>query len=331
MSAVQDIHHEGHEAHEGNRGGVRVSDRGSRTRAAVTVGVIAMLAVVTVAGQQVFRTATVSVAVNASVKRGNRVVANLTARDFRLTDNGVAQTIDAISVEAVPIDVTLFLDTSGSTAGKLDDMKHDVQQIIKLLRPVDRFRLLTIGDAVYETVPWVPAGTTVSLTFGPVGGISLIQDALLIGLLHRPDADRRHLVVAMTDRRDCGSVVSSAAIRELAARSEAVLHLVDQEGGGGDAAYRVRTCSPRGRGDGPAILLQAAERTGGTLHEQSFFFRASALLRAFKSIFDDFRQSYVLRYSPTGVSPNGWHAIRVEVPAVKDATIRARQGYYGDK
>ena len=182
-----------------------------------------------------------------------------------------------------------------------------------------------------ETVPWVPAGATVSLPFGPVGGISLIQDALLIGLLHRPDADRRHLVVAMTDRRDCGSVVSSAAIRELAARSEAVLHLVDQEGGGGDAAYRVRTCSPRGRGDGPAILLQAAERTGGTLHEQSFFFRASALLRAFKAIFDDFRQSYVLRYSPTGVSPNGWHAIRVEVPAAKDATIRARQGYYGDK
>ena len=87
----------------------------------------------------------------------------------------------------MPIDVTLFLDTSGSTAGKLDDMKHDVQQIIKLLRPADRFRLLTIGDAVYETVPWVPAGTTVSLTFGPVGGISLIQDALLIGLLHRPD------------------------------------------------------------------------------------------------------------------------------------------------
>ena len=79
------------------------------------------------------------------------------------------------------------------------------------------------------------------------------------------------------------------------------------------------------------VLLEAAERTGGTLHEQSFFFRASALLRAFKTIFDDFRQSYVLRYSPAGVSPNGWHAIRVEVPAVKDATIRARQGYYGDK
>ena len=282
------------------------------------------------AAQQIFRAATVSVSVNASVKRGNRVVANLSAPDFRLTDNGVLQTIEAISVEAVPIDVTLFLDTSGSTAGKLDDMKHDVRQIVKLLRPADRFRLLTIGDAVYESVPWVPAGTTVSLTFGPVGGISLVQDALLYGLLHRPDADRRHLIVAMTDRRDCGSVVPSAMIRELAGRSEAVLHLIDQEGGGGDTAYRVRTCAPRGRGDGPSVLLDAAARTGGMLHEQSFFFRSSSLLRAFRTIFDDFRQSYILRYSPAGVAPEGWHAIRVTVPAVKDATIRARQGYYGD-
>ena len=48
---------------------------------------------------------------------------------------------------------TLFLDTSGSTAGKLDDMKRDVQGIVKMLRPGDRFRLLTIGDSVDEPVP----------------------------------------------------------------------------------------------------------------------------------------------------------------------------------
>ena len=66
-----------------------------------------------------------------------------------------------MSIESVPIDVTLFLDTSGSTAGKLDEMQHDVQTIMQLLRPGDRFRLLTIGDTVYQPVPWVPAGTKV--------------------------------------------------------------------------------------------------------------------------------------------------------------------------
>jgi VWFA-related protein len=277
-----------------------------------------------------FRATVVSVAVNASVKRGNRVVPNLTVSDFRLTDNAVAQTIDEVSRESVPIDVTLFLDTSASTAGKLGEMKEDVQNIVRLLRQGDRFRLLTIGDSVYENVPWVPADTKLDLSFGAVGGISLIQDALVMALFHRPDPDRRHLVVGLTDRRDCGSVVSSALLRELAARSEAVLHLIDHSGSGGDDNYRVRSCTPRGRPDGDRLLVEAAERTGGAFHTQSFFFRSSSLLRAFRTIFDEFRQSYVLRYSPSGVDLKGWHAIAVSVPAIKDATIRARQGYYGD-
>ena len=111
----------------------------------------------------VCRARTSTGAVTASVKRGNNTVTNLTAADFVVTDNGVAQTVEAVSIENVPIDVTLFLDTSGSTAGKLDEMKDDVQSIIRLLRPGDRFRLLTIGDSVYESVPWVNAGATVDV------------------------------------------------------------------------------------------------------------------------------------------------------------------------
>jgi hypothetical protein len=275
----------------------------------------------------VFRTGALTVSVNASVKRGNRVVANLTAKDFRLTDNRVEQTIEAVSIESVPVDVTLFLDTSGSTAGKLDDMKRDVQGIIRLLRKGDRFRLLTIADSVDEPVSWVPAGTAVNLAFSAVGGISLVHDALVVALLHRPQADRHHLVVGMTDRRDCGSVVSSSQLGELASRSEAVLHLVDQSGSGDAAAYRIRTCSPRGRFDGPDIIADAAARTGGTLHDPSYLF-GSSVLRAFRTIFDEFRQSYVLRYSPTGVPRGGWHAIAVQVPSIPGATIRARQGYF---
>jgi hypothetical protein len=155
-----------------------------------------------------------------------------------------------------------------------------------------------------------------------------VNDALVAALLHRPEADRRHLVVGMTDSRDCGSVVSSGLLRELASRSEAVLHLVEQSGGESHIASRIRTCSPRGRPDGPSIIADAAARTGGELHTPSFFFRSSAVLRAFRKIFDEFRQSYVLRYSPAGVARGGWHAIVVEVPAIAGATIRARQGYY---
>ena len=278
----------------------------------------------------IFHSTTSTVNVGVSVKKANNAVANLKAADFVLTDNGVPQTIEAVSIENVPIDVTLFLDTSGSTAGHLDDMKKDVQTIVQFLRVGDRFRLLTIGDSVYESVPWVPAGTKVDLSFGAVGGISLIRDALMLGFLHRVDPGRRHLVVGMTDRQDCGSVIPAKLFLEMAGRTDAVLHLVDYSGGGGDQRYRVRSCTPRAGPAGVRMIEDAAERTGGELHNQSRFFRASSIARAFRIIFDDFRQSYVLRYSPEKVSAKGWHAIVVRVPNIKDATVRARQGYYAD-
>ena len=277
-----------------------------------------------------FRAVTAVVTVSVSVKRGNAAVGNLKASDFTLTDSGVPQRIEAVSIESVPIDVTLFLDTSGSTAGKLDEMRQDVQSVLQLLRSEDRFRLLTIGDTVNEVVPWVAAGTKVPVGIEPVGGISLIRDALMLALVHRPEPGRRHLVVGMTDRQDCGSVVSTALLHEVSGRSEAVLHLVDYSGGGGDAHYRVRGCSPQARPGGEEVLSRAAERTGGELHDQSRFFRASSIARAFKTIFNDFRQSYVLRYSPEGVPAGGWHPIVVRVPAAGNATIRARQGYYAN-
>src|SRR5688572_12527336 len=106
-------------------------------------------------GQQaVFRADTASVSVSVAVKRGNNVIANLTTADFRLSDNGVPQVVEAVSIEDVPVDATLFMDTSGSTVGMRDSMERDIKELIRMLRPGDRFRLLTIGDSVLESVPW---------------------------------------------------------------------------------------------------------------------------------------------------------------------------------
>ena len=101
-----------------------------------TMLVLFILALTTASGQQrVFRAATELVSISVSVKRGNTPVATLTAKDFRLFDNDVAQTIEALSIESIPLDITLMMDTSGSTAGSLDRMKRDVSTIAGMLRP----------------------------------------------------------------------------------------------------------------------------------------------------------------------------------------------------
>ena len=176
--------------------------------------------------QGLFRARTELVAISASVKRGNAAVANLTAADFARHDNDVAQTIDALTIESVPLDVTLFMDTSGSTAGALDRMKRNVVSIAAMLRPDDRFRLLTIGLSVETPVPWQPAGRPVTLAMKAVPGISLVYDALVVALATRtggrpapPDCgdDRRARIAAVCRRR---------ARARHGGRSDAVLHWI---------------------------------------------------------------------------------------------------------
>jgi hypothetical protein len=70
-------------------------------------------------------------------------------------------------------------------------------------------------------------------------------------------------------------------------------------------------------------LEDAVKRTGGTVRPLSDSFKA------FADILEDFRSSYVLQYTPQGVSAPGWHELKVKVTRSGSFTIRARRGYSG--
>lgn len=287
---------------------------------------LAMVVALAGAGQAVFRARTDLVAISASVKRGNTPVANLAAADFRLTDNGVEQAIEAVTIESVPLDVTLFMDTSGSTAGALDRMKKNVVSIAAMLRPDDRFRLLTIGLSVEAPIPWQPAGTPISLEMKAMPGISVVYDAMFVALTHTPAPGRRHLIVAMTDGRDCGSLLDGPRMLDASGRSEAVVHWIYVSADADSDPNSISAwCTPNDGGE-VDFLAQTAARTGGDSHRSRF---GDPAVRTFAQILDDFRQSYVLRYSPQGVTARGWHAVTVNVPAHPALSIKARSGYFG--
>ncbi len=46
---------------------------------------------------------------------------------------------------------------------------------------------------------------------------------------------------------------------DVAGRSDAVMHLVDYSGGGGDSHYRVRGCSPLAAPGGEDLIARAEE------------------------------------------------------------------------
>jgi VWFA-related protein len=278
------------------------------------------------APQSRFRSGTTSVSVNVSVRAGNTPATGLTASDFVLTDNGVQQAIDSVAVEAVPIDVTLILDTSGSTAGGIGRLVTDAREIAGLLRPIDRLRLLTIDTYVHQLLPMQPAKDHAWPSRISFNGASSVYDALVAGMIAPVDVDRRHLVVAMTDGKDTTSVLNAATVRDVAGRSDAVLHVVIVDLPSAPPPVP-RNWLPRRDSDLDG-LQEAARRSGGQLHRPGPLL--SSTVRAFEAVFDDFRQSYVLRYTPARVRPDGWHEIQVKIERRGNYTVRARKGYFGD-
>jgi hypothetical protein len=261
-----------------------------------------------------FRTFTDIVAVDASVKKGKAPVGGLTAADFEVLDNGVVQQIDAVSIEAVPIDVTLVVDLSNSVIKNVHAFKDDIRKFVAMLRPADRVRVVSFAYDVREDVPMQSPASPPNLDGLEVGGATSFNDGLLYAMLWPEEPQRRHLVIAFTDGFDTYSTVGNASLPAIAGRVDVVLHAVLVE------PEQKAPASYHGSLD---ALLDAVRRTGGETHRQS---RA---VNDFKQIVDDFRASYVLRYTPRGVARGGWHALTVRVTRPGTFTVRARQGYGG--
>jgi hypothetical protein len=289
--------------------------------------IVAALAGSVVSGrepQAPFRSVRTVVSVNVTVTGWDAAVP-LMAADFVLTDNGVRQTIDALTVEAVPIDATLILDTSGSAAGGIRQLLRDAEAFAAQLQPVDRFRLLTIDTYVNEILPLRPSARPVWPARIPGNGASAVYDALATALLLPPAPDRRQLIVALTDGMDTTSALDLASVREVASRSDALLHIVIVSLPPADPPVPPNWLPRRERN--LEMLEQTAARTGGQLREAATLGRSVA--EALTAVLEEFHGSYVLRYSPVGVARGGWHTLEVKLARGGKHKIRARQGYFG--
>jgi hypothetical protein len=261
------------------------------------------------------------VSVNVSVKQGRRPVENLTAGDFALTDNGVAQTVDALAMERVPIDLTLVMmryeaPVSGDNHDAYARALTSASNVRRSLLPDDRLRAVLVDHEIRGGL----VGNQESLWLREMEiqrdlGVSVI-DGLFYAMAWPVEPDRRHLVVAFTEGSDRHSVLERETIPRLVAHSDSVLHVVlrnPARARAGSIAVDLETTR--------AMVSEAARRTGGTVRT------ATDLSQDFEAILEDFRTSYVLRYAPRGVPAPGWHEIRVRVTRPGRFEVRARKGY----
>lgn len=268
-----------------------------------------------------FRSTSTSVSVDVSVRAGNNTVTGLAPEDFVLTDNGVRQTVDAADLDAVPVDISLVVDVSGSTADRLNQYRTDVVAIAATIRPQDRLRVITFASDPKEILALQPSGAVPAVDDMDAGQSSSVYDGIAAALIRKVDLDRRHLIVAFTDGLENSSILTVEMMMNIAKQSESVLHL---------------------SGSTFAPMNEVAEATGGANHLAPMPppavgrpiqppIRGSSMVKDFEKIFAAFRQSYVLRFRPTGVAPTGWHEIKVTLARRGRFDIRARRGYFGGR
>jgi VWFA-related protein len=277
------------------------------------------------------------VLVNVSVHQGNLAVTDLKAEDFQITDNGVPQTVDGVSGDSLPIDLTLVLDVSGSVQSMMDQLKADVRETSKMLRDDDRLRLVTFTDTVVETLPFQPASSDLDLDRMPPAGMTSIYEAAAAAMMRTRTPDRHELVVLFTDGYENSSTIGGASVLDIARRSDALLdifivmptalpiltHMADHSNNtrGGWSRFLPEEWSMS-----LEWLDKAAGTTGGQLQE---IIGEAHVPRGLQIAIDDMHASYIVYYRPKSVAKPGWHDIKIKLKRPGDFSIRARKGYFG--
>ena len=269
--------------------------------------------------RSIFRSESEAVPVPVSVRAIDKPVAGLKASDFELKDNGVVQSIESFSVETLPIDVTLLLDLSRSVEGpRLERLKASVRETAVFLHADDRDRLISMQHELHQVFPFQPGGSKPDVESLNASGGTSLYDGLAAAMMRAPEPGRRQLIVAYTDGQDTISILPIDNLREVAGLADAVVQIVVPTTSG-------RRSTGAEAVPGAALLSDLATRTGGRL----FWMDAAAPIgEAFKNAIDEFRTSYVLSFTPQGVTRAGWHDLSVRVTS-GNYEVRARKGYSG--
>lgn len=285
-----------------------------------------------------FRSGAEVVLVDIEVMRNGRPVTGLTADDFELTDSGVRQAVQAVSLADQPLSIVLALDVSASVQGEpLEDLKRAALKAADALRPDDESALLTFSQRVALRAGWAKERAVLSDAVSTLtgSGLTALYDAVFASMALRERAAGRAVLIVFSDGYDTASWLEGPAVIQAARRSDMVVYAVFA---GMELAARPGQSGLRSAGDVEflhrafqaepglfrfAFLEELTSDTGGELIQVS---SSRDLSPVFARIVEAFRTRYLVTYTPTGVPASGWHPIEVKLKRAA-GDVRARKGY----
>jgi Ca-activated chloride channel family protein len=267
--------------------------------------------------QPTFRAGVDLVRIDVSVMNGLSPVAGLTIDQFAITDNGVPQQLESVSLDTVPLSMTIVLDISASMEGeRLHDLIDATNTLVRSLRVDDRAALITFSESMNfpvamtrDRAPLLAAVSRLEAT-----GYTSLNDAAFLAMQLGPidPGDTRPVLLLFSDGQDSSSWLSTRQLMEAARRSAILTHAVELIG-------------PPNGGQLPSEVLGGLASAGGG---RRWTAQGSRDLRElFGKVLNELRARYLLTYSPTGVSREGWHDVKVTLKNAR-GDVTARPGYF---
>jgi Ca-activated chloride channel family protein len=280
-------------------------------RVAVAVALLASGPQLPASAQKpVFSSKIEAVRVDVLVTERGKPVRGLGPGEFEVFDNGIRQQVDLVSFEQLPLNVVLTLDMSASVVGeRLANLRGAGMGLLDGLKPGDQAALVTFDHGVTlgaDLTADLPRVRNALRLAWPSGNTSIV-DASYAGMMLGEANAGRALVIVFSDGLDTSSWLAPEAVLEIAKRSDVVVYAV----------------SAAGQGQKSEFLSELSRQTGGRFFEMESTKNLSAV---FLQMLEEFRQRYVVSYSPSGVAAGGWHTLTVRVKA-RDAVVKARPGY----
>ncbi|MCM3901824.1 MAG: VWA domain-containing protein [Pyrinomonadaceae bacterium] len=247
------------------------------------------------------------------VDRQGKYVVDLQRNDFRIYEDGVEQLITHFSNIDQRFSVVLLMDTSGSTAAFLEQMKEAAKSFVEQLRPLDTVQPVYFHGEIKPLTatsisdPKLLSAAIDQMSLGPGDLGTRLYDAVDFaqGVL-KPVPGRKAIILFTDGENTWGKATMEGTLRE-AEESDTIIYTLQY-------------------GDPPAqkYLQQLAERTGGRYFMSS---NVNTISSSFAEVAQELRQQYVLGYHPNELAQKGpERKIRVKVRRDRVA-VRARRSY----
>lgn len=241
-------------------------------------------------------------------KKNKNLVAGLQRGDFSIFEDGVQQEVTFFSDEKTnpPVYVGVLMDTSPSTAGKMDFSKRAAKDFIYTVVRLrkDKAAFMTFDNEVNLRQDFTDKLDLLDKsvdTVKKVGSQTALYDAIWQFSDEKlRNAPGRRVIVLITDGDDTFSRADLNDAIDIAQRTETTVFAISTKSGFLGSVPGVDAGTVKDTGD--KYLTELCEKTGGAA-----FFTGDmlALEKSFKKISEELRSQYIITYRPANQNYDG--------------------------